>query len=397
VDSVNAELAGSPADPFKRLVAGQVLADLGLYQMAAEQYAQADKLQPDYVLREFKRTFEANHFSPPLLFLYLQDKYPDDPALLLYAARRNLQALTYSQKEKEQAMSNALKELARARALPNPWPGTYSLLAMIEYNSGHLEKAISYTDMELKKNPDEPLARKVKILAFCKQGKRPVELIDAIASALKIAPRDDELNLLLARALVAKHDYNNAIKPALLGLFDQHDPATLNESRSLVFELIKKADREQFNRIVNEISYGLSDPGSNGRGFRSTVMRMRLADLYVLADERKLALKELEAALRMHPHFRAAVAFRIGKELAAMHRYFEAFPYFDMACHLNQNGIDQQMYLAMRTRIARVGLNSQRDLALRIKTMFDRNLPGSSDNSAGNPAAINRNAGSGQI
>lgn len=369
VDDVNSVISLQPGarDPFARLVAGEVLAGIGLYALADEQFAAADALSKDYVLSEFKRTFENNNYNPPLLCLYLQEKYPDDPAVLLYKARRNLQALTFSPEDKRKALATARDELARAIRLKAPWPGTFALLAMVEYNDGNRDLALKYTDLELKQNPDEPLARKVRVLSFWHSGKRPADLIDEISLALKISPNDDEMNLLLGRAYLDKEDYKCAMRPALLGLLLQHDPVTHKEARSQVFELIRKANRDELLKAVGEISYSFSEPGTRGRGFRATLMRMRLADLFVLAGDRVEACWQLEAALRMHPHFRAAVAFRIGKELAGLHRYKEAVPYLEMACRLNQNTRDKDNYEAMCARITRVALNADRDLALKIK------------------------------
>lgn len=372
LDFVTAELAKDQNNEFKRLVAGEVLASQGFYGLAAEQFAAADKLKPDYVLGQFKALFAENRFLPALYFTYLQEKYPEDPALLFYAARRNLSALSYSREANEQAMATARKELNMAIKLKNPYPGTFATLAMMDYNQGKIDSAMELIEKELKLNPDQPMALRVRALALTRQGKRPSDILPEIKAALRVAPMDPEMNLLMGRACLFTKNYKEALRPALLGLFWQHDPLTLGESKAQVYELLSTVPRQELLDEINRISLELSDPETHGRGFRSTLLRMRLAELFAIHDEKEEALKQLETALRMHPHFRAAVAFRIGQVLVSMHRYFEAFPYLEMACHLNQSQTDADKYNRFRTRIARVGLNSQRDLALKIKMMFSK-------------------------
>jgi tetratricopeptide (TPR) repeat protein len=381
-DAVSAELAGDQSNYFKRFVAGEVLASLGLYGLANEQFAAADKLQKDYVLSNFKSTVDSNHYVPALLFTYLLDKYPQDPAVLYFVARHNMEAPVFSRTKKEQVLSNARKQLKVASSLPKPWPGTLSTLAMLEYNEGaeltgqakeeRLDAAIKYCERELQLYPENALAQKIKILALCRKGVQPWEMLQLLQQALKVSPRDAGLNLLLGKACIYKGNYKSAMTPALTGLFESQDAMALSEAREEVYLLIRKVNRVELLSAVDEISQALSEPGSRGRDFMSTLMRMRLADLFSMAGDRREACKQLSLAYQMHPHFKAAVAFKLGYELAMMHEYYMAYPYVDLACRLtrNKNSSDYVKYSSFRSRIARIGVNSSRDIALKLKTMF---------------------------
>lgn len=377
-DAARIELeSGGSKDPFKRLVSGEVLSSLGLYLLASEQFSEADKLANNYVLERFKLTFESNPFIAPLLFHYLQDKYPKDPAVLFFAARKHLQAQNSVIKQREQAIATARSELSMAIAQKNPWPGTHAYLAMMEYNDGKLDRALELCQQELSRNPDNSLAKKVRILTRCRQGKRPDEMIPELEDVLSDSARDAELNLLLGRAYIYKHEYNKATLPSILGLFNQHDRATLNEARAQVFDLIKKADRKQLLAAINRVSFDYSDPGTQGRGFRSTVMRMRLADLFALCSDKDEACSQLKTAMSMHRHFLAPAAYRLGCELMRMHKYVEALAYLNLACNQGSNPVDSQKYRVTRDRLLSILSNYRRNISMQMKTRFDNDLANS--------------------
>lgn len=365
------EVSKNPGDPMTRLTAGEALASKGYYGLANDQFSAADKSKTDFVLSEFKKVFETDQFSSALMFLYLQDKYPRDPAVLFYAARKNLAAITFSQESKEKALSNARKELSEAVNTANPWPGTYATLAMIEYNNNNIPRALSLVNQELKRNPREPLALRLNALALVRTGKKPEEVVDGISRALTVAPMDDQMNLLLGRVYIGNKDYNRAILPALLGLYWQHDPQTLSEAKQQVYELMDHADRHLLLAAINNLSFKLSEPGTNGGGFRSTLFRIRVADLFSIRGDRKAACAQLAAAYAMHPHFHSAIAFKLGQELASMHLYAESLQFLNEAVEYNTQQQDDKKYRVFRDRIADVNANASRNLALKLKKAFD--------------------------
>lgn len=375
LSTIEIELAANQSDPFSRMVAGEVLCKLGFYGLGAEQYSAADQIQPDYVLNQFKKLFEHNPFVPALMFLYLQDKYPRDPAVLLYAARRNLSAPTFDRGEQLKAVTTARKELNLAAALPQPWPGTLALLAMMEFNDGKFDSAMQYADKELSKNPNETLAGKIKILVLDRLGRqRPggfhnEQLIEMIQKALKDNPSDDELNLMLSRAYFSHADYQKALKPALTGLLQQHDPNTYHDARAQVFELMKKVDETEFLLALNQVCLQYSDLGSgfNGRGFKPAMLRMRVGELFSMAGKHEEACVQFKEAKFMSRRVAAAAAYHLGKELAFMHRYADALEPLDLACRLNANPDNTAKYNALNRRIREVYVNSDRDFALKLK------------------------------
>jgi hypothetical protein len=377
---IETELASNQSDPFTRMVAGEVLCGLGYYALGADQYSAADSLKPDYVLVEFKKLFELNAFVPALLFLYLQDKYPKDPAVLLYAARRNLSAPTFDRGEQIKAVTTARKELDMAAALPQPWPGTHALIAMMEFNDKKLDSAIRYADLELAKNPNEPLAEKVKIMALDRLGtQRPGfqndNLTQMLEKALSKNPNDDVLNLMLGRAYSSAGNYKKALVPALTGLLQQHDPNTLHDGRAQVFELMKKLNETEFLVALNQVCLKYADPGSglNGRGFKPAMLRIRVAELFSMSGKHEEALVQYKEAQYMSRRVAASAAYHLGKEQAFLHRYQDAMESLDLACRLNANPENTVKYEATTQRIKEVYANSGRNLALKLKASFSDN------------------------
>jgi hypothetical protein len=153
--------------------------------------------------------------------------------------------------------------------------------------------------------------------------------------------------------------------PALIGLREEQDRLALSEARDEVYQLILKVKRADLLLAIEKVCGRSKDK-------RATSMRLRLADLFALSGDRKEACRQLITAMSMSPNLRAAVAFKLGYQLAMMHEYFGAYPYIDLACKLTQNPNDAEKYRAFRRRIARIGLNSPRDIALWLKVSMKK-------------------------
>ncbi|MBX9690448.1 MAG: hypothetical protein K2X27_27280 [Candidatus Obscuribacterales bacterium] len=374
IEDLQKALNADQSSAYNRMLLGEVFASLGLYALADEQFSAAEKIQKNLVLNQFKRVFEFNYHLPLLLCAYVEAKYPDDPAVILFQARRDIAVPQSRREERAESISRARANLAKAAQMQEPWPGTLSLLAMLDYNEARMEgrlsklnSAIELADQELKLHPKEAMALKVKILTLNLKGERPSGLIPLLQQALQVSPRDDAMNILLAKALIEKKNYKDALYPALLGLFAQKDAASLSDARSVNFELIKKLPREDFTETINAVLSQYADRGVRSRGFRATLMRIRLADLFALAGDDQEACRQLEYAVRMHPFFRSSVAYDLACRYLKQHQYNLADVYLEMACHLGKNDADSNKYRLLKERVERVITNKKRDIALRVK------------------------------
>ncbi|MBX9725601.1 MAG: hypothetical protein K2X81_29660 [Candidatus Obscuribacterales bacterium] len=370
VDFVNSELQADPDNAYKRMVAGEVLTSLGLFGLAKEQFSTADKLKKDFVLSQFKSNFESTPVVANLHFVYLQDVYPDDPAILYCAARRRISAGYFSKQKMQEEMQIAKDKLVKAAALKDPWPGTEAMLATMDYQSGDVASALKHANRELERNPGQATATRVKVMALCQLNKKPEDLIDLIKSGIKKTPYDADLNLYLGRAYLDERKYNEAILPSMMGFCQQYDSASTAEGRRQAFELIKHANRDLLLAGISAVADRAQDPQSASGSFKPTLMRMRMGDLFISNGDDVDGVNQLLTALKMHPHFSAAIAFKLGKEYANKHYNQKAYDFLELACRLNKNEDDAIRYNALRRRLFKVAKNSDKDIALQLKAML---------------------------
>ena len=84
---------------------------------------------------------------------------------------------------------------------------------------------------------------------------------------------------------------------------------------------------------------------------------------------------QLEIAMKMSPRFQTIVALKLGRQLASLHRYYEAYPYLDIAGKMTLDPNSADKIRAFRNRVALVRYNSPRDIALKIKTLISSEKP----------------------
>lgn len=368
---VEKEVSEHPGDPFNSLVAGESYASRGFHALAAEHFERADLLKKDYVLSHFKNGFESEIHIPPLLFSYLIEKSPADPALLYYLARRNLILLPdLKESIKAKALLTAKHALNKAISQTKPWPGTHAMLAMLYYNQGSFKKARLLVQQELQFNCKQPLALKLKVLLLQKQGLKIRDLSAEIKTALSVSDLDPELNLLMARSFFGQNDLASAEAYALKGMLAAHDRNTLNEARNQISKLAKNRNCDG---LVQKTDLLLSDylsRDSELKRARAALFRIRMAECFLYCKKPKELHSELKKAIELPSAYRAYAAFCLGRQLSYEHDYKNSLVYLDLACRLNRNPKEQRKYRAYRDRIHDVSRNLKRDLALKLKMLF---------------------------
>lgn len=376
-DSINSELLKDRTNPFKHFVAGEVMVSAGLYGLAETQFEEADRLQKDYVLTKFRQEFQKNWHIVSYVYKYVQNKYPNDPALLLYLARRHLAQLAQKGDPRQMSAQSIVEKLRLAAATAHPWPGTFALLSMLEYNEALtsadksdreslLKLSIKHASDELKQDPDNPLALKVRLMSILKHGGNSDNLENVFLHVLKVLPKDPEVNVLLGRAYLDRKDYKSAIQPVLIGLLTEHDFFTRQDSLMQACELARKADPAELLASVNKL---LAEPGWSTE--KKILLSTRVADMLFVAGKPEKSLDLLDMALKDCPAVtRPLLDFKIGQELTLMHRYFEARTYLDKAYQSIQDPASAKKIICLRTRVALVRCNYHRDIALQIKTLI---------------------------
>lgn len=354
VATINELIAKNPGDPYCRFVAGEVLASLGLLGLAEQQFKECEKLRPEYVLGMFQEYMLAKDKRMQLLYPYVEAWHEKDPSAMYQSALIMLD----NRQHKEQG----IEQLRKAAELSNAWPGARGHYGMILYNQNNLDLAIAFSNAELKKFPKDLVARKVRIQALLRKGTNPRELNSEIRMALSLAPDDDQMNLLLGRALAAEGKNNDALWAALRGLLFAESPSTVSEGRSQSFELLKKCGVRTFCDTTDALVKMMP-----AKDFKATLFRMRVGDLLAMDGQSDQAIMQWREAMRMNEFFRDSLAYKIGKELLKRKRLGEALLFFDFA---TRGSPGEGKYFVARRRTAFMLNNSQRDLALKIKLMI---------------------------
>lgn len=385
VESINSELVKDSRNPFKHFVAGEALTSLGLYHQAEEQFETADQLEKDYVRSRFGQELSARHHTLRLLCPYLQKKHPDDPALIFYEASRDLAGLQLKQQDQSQvSFQPIINQLSEAARSANPWPGTFALLSMLEYNEALnagsrtdsnsqkdaaqlMSLAIRHAGDELKRDPDNRLALKMRLLSLQKTGYAPERLEGILLDVLRVSPHDPEANALLARIYVEKKEYRSAIRPLLLGFLLKSNPSK-RQDLYRAFEVVRVL---QPGEVVNCARGLIGELGWNCD--ESKLICLEVSDILAAAGKPEQALVLLGAALREAPaSFRPLLELRIGRISILTRRLDNACNYLNLASRDAFNSELSQKILSLRDRVASQKDNFHRDAAAQVKDLFVR-------------------------
>jgi hypothetical protein len=375
-DSINTELLKDRLAPFKHLVAAEVMVSLGLYGLAEPEFEEADRLEKNYVQTKFHEELKANHNTVGYLYRYVEEKHPKDPALLFYLSRRHLAELARNSALSPVSVQPIIEELRAAAGAKQPWAGTFALLAMLEYKEASntagesrgedlLRLAIKHANQELKQDPNNPLALKVRIMSALKCGASQSRLAEDCLQAVRLLPRDPEMNVLLSRVYLEKKDYKTAIQPLLIALLSENDSSIRNDLLRRAADLARRANVQEFSVSINRL---LADPVWEAE--KKPLLYLRVADLLALAGKPEAALTLLEQALLdCPPASRSLIEFKTGQVLTSMNRFADAYPYLKRAAWYNPDPYFARKVMSFCSRVGQIKDNYHRDIALQLKCL----------------------------
>jgi tetratricopeptide (TPR) repeat protein len=354
IETANQAIAANPKDAFTRVAAGEILASLGLLELAHEQFDEAEKLKPKFTLAMFEYYMRQNDRRLKLIYPYVEQKHPDAPAVMYK------EAVIWS--ENSLKKKEAIAKMKAAADVDKPWPGARGRYGMLEYNRGNLDSAIKYCDAELKEHPHDLMAQKVRIMALLRKGKRPTDLRYEIRNALDQSRDDEQLNLLLSRAMIYSGKDRDAVWIALRGLLNASTPSSLGEGRNQVLDLLAKVGPRMIVDVTDTLCANL--PQSD---FRGTLFRMRVGELLAFAGHSKEAQYELGMALQMNPFFKETISYKLGREQLKQKNYYGAGKFFHLA---TEGDPKEAKYRQALDRTNRQLMNFKRDYALQLKILL---------------------------
>ena len=384
VEPINSELSKNPNDPFKHLVAAELLINLGMYDQAEEQFAAAERLKKGYVQAKYAEELRANHHTVRLITPYMQKKYPDDGALLFYKANLDFVGLREKHGEKNVSLKHVIEEFRVAAEAPNPWPGSLTMLASVEFFEAErlgqaaaresliaedtaeqkwemLRQALKHVNEALVRDPQDLIAKKIRIMVMAKGGIAPGQLEKALLEDLKSWPLNPDSNLLLGKIYMARKDYASATRPLLIALAGSSISPGL---KRLVLDLARNVDpmliSETSAKLVSELSWEKTDRGS--------LYLLQVADILTLAGKQETALKLYTyTAQNCSPALQPLLQLRLGQVLTLLRRYDEACLCLDRALEASPDPDFFQKVTSIRERTVALRANAKQDIAAQLK------------------------------
>jgi tetratricopeptide (TPR) repeat protein len=352
LEDIQAYVAKHPEDMHGRFVLGELLASGGYQELAAEQFDEIAKHDPQYVLHQFQELLQSHSFETARwLGFYVSKKWPDDSSVLYMMGR---QAVIKGQN------SRAKQYYEKALNSKPVWPELYQGVAQLAFAGSRRDEAIKFADKALQVNPNDETAKAIKAASQAELSGHPERYL---AELKQYAPRNwsnDAVTTMLAQAYINTGDYDSAVQPALYALEYSQGARKLVAEQQLKL-LMGKVKPTKMLADLNYIS------PLDTRDFMSTVLRLRFARCLSEFGAHQQASKILLEALNMNSFFAPQLNYRLAREYEAQNRPDDAVFFYKMAYQLKPD--DQEYERAYKRAQMRYD-NQQNDLARRLKQMF---------------------------
>jgi tetratricopeptide (TPR) repeat protein len=238
-------LEKNPTSERLHCLVGEALQLNGYGDLASDQFAQANKRDPQYILREFHRRMQPGvHGAAQNLFDFCRRVYPDDAGVLYFAAF------------KEQVLGDqrrALQMMTAAATRPDAWPGSLAMLAEMEAGLGMYDQAAKHAEQQLKLDPQNMQALSVSVRCQVVRGVPLASMTERLKLSAEKNPNDPFLEHLLARAYVEQGKYKDAIKPALQALVMPYGVSP-KRNVQLVTDIYRHIPHDDFARAVDDVN-----------------------------------------------------------------------------------------------------------------------------------------------
>lgn len=334
------------------LIAGELLANLGLQNFARSEFKAADKLSPGSFIEEYHRLLRQSPFCAVRIAFFGREDYPNDGAVLYDIARLNMV---------NNFRRSAIEILERASMLREPWPDTNGTLAKLYLDAGQPGKSMRAAETELKADPLNVRAQRVLLLAKWRLGTSLAELAPELKKLLQQHPDDPDLNLMQAQLSYDRHQFEDAVKPDLFALMQEDGGYTINIAKELFAKLSQKVPQQDLLCHVDAVA-----PDSS-QNLRRSLLRLRVAEVWAQAGKHNAASQQLARALKMHPYFVPMAYYRLGNEMCKMHNLDAAAFCYKRAL---QGKPGDPYYQRAAQRSEQVSRNRKNDIAYQLKTVI---------------------------
>lgn len=340
-------------------LAGMVLEKSGYSDLAAEYFAEADKLDPSRqgsALQVFRLKLDSGDMPAARSFLgYVSRHYPNDPSVLLmnaYLAR--LQG------------NKLLAELYQREALaaqPNV-AGIASSLAVLRLSQGRFLEALGLAEHDLKLKKDHPAATIIKAQALLclSRYREALPLLDRI-----YRQTDFEKRLaahMLCQAYLAAGLYEQALEPALVEMALSKDRSRAVVPKMTVAMLVQKLPAPLVANVRDKVLKMLSQTEFEWR------LHFSFADVLDHVGRHEDAMREYAKGLEIAPMVGRAW-YRLGRDMEKESHYDNALVMYQRALQLDTG---DPWIKAANLRLSQRVVGRPNDLAWRFKDSLRRGL-----------------------
>lgn len=307
VDDLQLILRDEPNNARAHFITGQVYDFLGYMDLAKNEYAAADKLDPtnaDSKLILFQRYLNENNTEAARsLMNYVRKNFPGDPSLVL------MDGLLFI---KSGRIDLAEEHFERALHTQKNVVGVATTLALFRANQKRYDDAIKLTAMDLKLKPNHVMANLVMGESLLHQ-KRAAEALPHLERAFRYADEEHKMRAAhgLASALKRTGHDSDALEPALWGMAMSYEDAQLKWAKQRVQVLIKSLPEQVVLNTIDAVDMQMKGTMYQAR------LHFALGDVYDGLQQYALAEKQYRAGLTLEPKM-ARAWYRLARDRERM-------------------------------------------------------------------------------
>lgn len=361
LDALAERVEKNPNDIDARCALGSCYDELGLPDLAREQYSEAVKAAPNnphlWMLR-VKQELKSGHTDVAMhLIESAHERFSQDSEVLFWYG--NYFAAKSRNDEAAYAYTLALKKNADIE-------GLRSALGEVCLDKGRYGDALVLANEEIKSHPQFWLAYKVK--AFALMGlKRPDEALSPLRVAYANYPTKAIVARTYARACIWEGLFEEALTPALMFMnltssLTSNDPV----AKKIVATILEKLSKTVIDKELPEATEKIQKTKPNAAYF------FALGDTLDRIGMNDLAINQYYIGLKLEPEF-ARGLFRLGRDYELARRDYKAA--LMLYATANKLAPDDKEISSYFYRLAKRYEIRDNDLAWQLKDMMRPSIP----------------------
>lgn len=354
-DKLQEILKREPNNARAHFVAGELLEALGYRDLAQQEYAVSDKLDPtnpNSKLQLFTSKLENDDIEGArALMHYVKDRFPGDPSIQLMHG-----LLLIKEGKIEFAELVFTESLCSNKAVV----GVATALGALRLKQQRWSEAVQLADIDLQRKPDHGSANLVKGEALLRSGRARESLIPlqkVFASTVYSKKPAADLLMVANKKLGRNAD---ALEPALWSMTMSFNPLEMKQAKERVGRLINGLPESVVSNTIDAVDHDMAATTMQSR------LHFALGDVFDSLGKAAQAEKEYKAGLAIEPTMGRGW-YRLAQDRDKAGDYKTAFVYFNKAISFAPD--DLQVQSAYSRFVGRTTIR-QNDLAGRLRDLI---------------------------